>query len=224
MSQTLPNGTILRDRYEIFDLVGQGGMGAVYKAGDLRLRGRVCAVKEVLPELIGVHGTDTGGQAYDQFYREASTLARLDHPNLPKVSDFFSQDGREYLVMDFVPGQDLRQLIEEARRHDSFLDQETVLGWGTQLCDALTYLHTQDPPVLHRDIKPSNIKLAPRGVLKLVDFGLVKLLQPDESQTITVVRDAARWPIRRWNNAAATPAIRTCARTFTRWAPRSIIC
>jgi serine/threonine protein kinase len=188
MSQTLQNGTILRDRYEIVDLVGQGGMGAVYKAEDLRLRGRICAVKEVLPELIGAPGRDTDGQAHDQFYREASTLARLDHPNLPKVSDFFSQDGREYLVMDFVPGQDLRQLIEEARRHDTFLDEEIVLDWGAQLCDALTYLHTQDPPVLHRDIKPSNIKLAPRGVLKLVDFGLVKLLQPDESRTITVVQ------------------------------------
>jgi eukaryotic-like serine/threonine-protein kinase len=188
MSQALSNGTILRDRYEIIDLVGQGGMGAVYKAEDLRLRGRVCAVKEVLPELIGASGPEGEGQAHDQFYREASTLARLDHPNLPKVSDFFSQDGREYLVMDFVPGRDLRQLVEEARQHESILEEETVLGWAVQLCDALTYLHTQDPPVLHRDIKPSNIKLAPRGVLKLVDFGLVKLLQPDESRTITVVQ------------------------------------
>ncbi len=186
MSQTLPIGTILRDRYEIVDLVGQGGMGAVYKADDLRLRGRLCAVKEVLPELIGVPGMEE--QTHEQFYREASILARLDHPNLPKVSDFFAQDGREYLVMDFVPGEDLRQLVEEARRHDTFLEEEVVLGWAAQLCDALTYLHTQDPPVLHRDIKPSNIKLTPRGVLKLVDFGLVKLLQPDESRTVTVVQ------------------------------------
>ncbi len=127
-------------------------------------------------------------QTHDQFYREASTLARLDHPNLPKVSDYFAQDGREYLVMDFVPGQDLRQLVEEARRRDTFLDEEVVLGWAAQLCDALAYLHTQDPPVLHRDIKPSNIKLTPRGVVKLVDFGLVKLLQPDDSRTVTVVQ------------------------------------
>jgi serine/threonine protein kinase len=188
MSQALPNGTILRDRYEIIELVGQGGMGAVYKAEDLRLRGRVCAVKEILPELITGPGLETEGQAHDQFYREASTLARLDHPSLPKVSDFFSQDDREYLVMDFVPGKDLRQLVEEARQRDSFLEEETVLDWAVQLCEALTYLHTQDPPVLHRDIKPSNIKLAPRGVLKLVDFGLVKLLQPDESRTVTVVQ------------------------------------
>ncbi len=186
MSQTLPIGTILRERYLITDLVGQGGMGAVYRADDLRLRGRVCAVKEVLPELISVPGMEE--QAHEQFYREASTLARLDHPNLPKVSDFFQQDGREYLVMDFVAGSDLRQLIEEARRRDAFLEEGEVIGWMDQLCDALTYLHTQDPPVLHRDIKPSNIKLTPRGTVKLVDFGLVKLLQPDETRTVTVVQ------------------------------------
>jgi serine/threonine-protein kinase len=161
-------------------------MGAVYKADDLRLRGRVCAVKEVLPELISQAGV--GEQAHEQFYREASTLARLDHPNLPKVSDFFDHDGREYLVMDFVPGADLRQMVEESRRRDVFLPEDVVLGWAIQLCDALQYLHTQDPPILHRDIKPANIKLTPRGLVKLVDFGLVKLLQPDESRTVTVVQ------------------------------------
>lgn len=186
MSETLAVGAVLRERYEIIDLVGQGGMGAVYKANDLRLRGRICAVKEVLPELVSPTGMED--QAQDQFYREASVLARLDHPNLPKVSDYFEQDLRQYLVMDFVPGSDLRQLVEEARRKDSFVPEEEVLRWATQLCDALTYLHTQEPPVLHRDIKPSNIKLTPRGVVKLVDFGLVKLLQPDESRTVTVVQ------------------------------------
>ena len=186
MQHILESGTILRGRYEILELVGQGGMGAVYKAGDRRLQGRVCAVKEVLPELIAAPGAE--GQAQDQFYREASVLARLDHPNLPKVSDYFEQDGRQYLVMDFVPGQDLRQVADEARRKDSFVPEEDVLAWAAQLCDALTYLHTQEPPVLHRDIKPSNIKLTPRGVVKLVDFGLVKLLQPDENRTVTVVQ------------------------------------
>ena len=186
MSQILPLGTVLRDRYEIVDLIGQGGMGAVYKADDLRLRGRVCAVKEVLPDLISAPGMEA--QTHDQFYREASTLARLDHPNLPKVSDYFADGGREYLVMDFIPGQDLRQLLDEARRKDLFLEEQTVLGWIAQLCDALSYLHTQEPAVLHRDIKPSNVKLTPRGIIKLVDFGLVKLLQPDESRTVTVVQ------------------------------------
>jgi eukaryotic-like serine/threonine-protein kinase len=186
MSQLLSAGAVLRDRYQIVELIGRGGMGAVYRAEDVRLHGRFCAVKEVLPELIGVPGIEE--QTHDQFYREASTLARLDHANLPKVSDYFAENGREYLVMDFVPGRDLRQLVDEARHSDTFLEEENVLGWANQLCDALSYLHTQDPVVLHRDIKPSNIKLTPRGVVKLVDFGLVKLLQPDDSRTVTVVQ------------------------------------
>jgi serine/threonine-protein kinase len=161
-------------------------MGAVYRAEDIRLQGRHCALKEILPELGSL--PETLSQTREQFYREASVLARLDHPNLPKVSDYFSHEGREYLVMDFVPGPDLRELLHDARRQGRFLSEKTVLGWAHQLCDALEYLHSQEPPVLHRDIKPSNIKLTPRGQLKLVDFGLVKLLVPDDSRTVTVVQ------------------------------------
>ena len=161
-------------------------MSAVYRAEDLRLRGRQCAVKEILPEQISAGGPVI--QAQEQFYREASVLASLDHANLPKVSDYFSLKGREYLVMDFVPGRNLKELLDEARRAGQFLDEKQVLNWSLQLCDALEYLHSQDPPVLHRDIKPSNIKLTPRGAIKLVDFGLVKLLAPDDSRTVTVVQ------------------------------------
>ncbi|MGC8839462.1 MAG: serine/threonine-protein kinase [Anaerolineae bacterium] len=186
MHEPLPPGTVLRSRYKIIEEVGQGGMGAVYRAEDLTLAGRQCAVKEVNPDLGGPPSLVE--QAREQFYREASTLARLDHPNLPKVSDYFSEGGREYLVMDFVPGKDLREIANEARRRGEFLPEETVLEWARQLCDALEYLHGQDPPVLHRDIKPANIKLTPSGLIKLVDFGLVKLLVPDDSRTITVVQ------------------------------------
>jgi serine/threonine-protein kinase len=167
-------------------LIGQGGMGAVYKAEDLRLAGRLCAVKEILPDLGGF--AEDRQQMQDQFYREASVLARLDHPNLPKVSDYFTENGRELLVMDFVPGRDLKEVVDEARRREKFLTEREVLDWAAQLCDALSYLHGQEPPVLHRDIKPSNIKLTPRGAIKLVDFGLVKVLAPDDSRTITVVQ------------------------------------
>ena len=186
MNQPLPSGIVLRTRYRIVELIGQGGMGAVYRAEDLRLEGRQCALKEILPEL-GSRG-ETLAQTREQFYREASVLARLDHPNLPKVSDYFSREGREYLVMDYVPGADLREILNDARGHGRYLTEKTVLGWARQLCDALEYLHSQEPPVLHRDIKPSNIKLTPRGQLKLVDFGLVKLLLPDDSRTVTVVQ------------------------------------
>ena len=185
MPTPLKSGEVLRSRYKITNTIGHGGMGSIYLADDIRLEGRQCALKEVehdrsLP-------TDMLRQARDQFLREATVLARLDHPNLPKVSDFFSIGGRDYLVMDFVPGKDLRSLMNEARQRNIFLPERDVLSWASQLADALIYLHSQKPPILHRDIKPSNLKLTPSGLLKLVDFGLVKILASDE-MTITVLQ------------------------------------
>ncbi len=182
----LKPGTLLHGRYKILRPIGRGGMGAVYEAEDTLLEGRRCAIKEILFSF----ETDPSyrEQARLQFYREASVLARLDHPNLPKVSDYFSEGDRDYLVMDFVPGRDLRELIDEAKESGRFLDERMVLNWAEQLCDALDYLHRQDPPIVHRDIKPSNIKLTPDGRIKLVDFGLVKLLAPDEDRTITILQ------------------------------------
>ena len=208
MHQGLQPGTLLRDRYEILSLIGQGGMGAVYKASDRRLPGRLCAIKEILPP--PGPGASALTHAQEQFLREASTLARLDHPNLPKVSDYFAISGqpsdgqetgpappatsRDYLVMDYVPGQDLHQAVQQARREQRFLDWREVLGWMAQLCDALAYLHRQEPPVLHRDIKPGNIKLTPDGRIKLVDFGLVKPLDPDDPKTLTGMRGIGSLP------------------------------
>lgn len=185
MPVPLKTGEVLRNRYRVNRIIGQGGMGSIYLADDLRLQGRLCALKEVehdksLP-------ADLNKQARDQFLREATVLARLDHPNLPKVSDFFSSSGRDYLVMDFVPGKDLRTLMMEARQNQTFLSEREVLSWANQIADALTYLHNQTPPILHRDIKPSNIKLTPSGLVKLVDFGLVKILASDEI-TVTVLQ------------------------------------
>jgi serine/threonine protein kinase len=209
MHQDLKSGTVLRNRYEILALIGQGGMGAVYKAADRRLPGRLCAVKEIWPP----PGLSAEALALTrgQFLREASTLARLDHPNLPKVSDYFTLPpsgeskpdangstslpaSRDYLVMDYVPGQDLQQVVQKARREGQFLDEEGVLGWMVQLCEALTYLHSQVPAVLHRDIKPANVKLTPDGRIKLVDFGLVKPLDPDDPRTLTGLRGIGSLP------------------------------
>jgi serine/threonine-protein kinase len=161
-------------------------MGAVYKAEDLVLEGRMCAVKEMWTDA----NTSSGDleQVQEQFRREASVLARLDHPNLPKVSDYFTQENRDYLVMDYVPGKDLKELMDEARGHNANLTERQVLDWAEQILDALEYLHTQDSPVLHRDIKPANIKLTPSGTIKVVDFGLVKLMAPDEERTVTVLQ------------------------------------
>ncbi len=181
----LQAGDTLRKRYQIRRVIGQGGVGCIYLAEDLRLEGRQCAIKEVvldksLPE-------NLLKESRDQFMREATVLARLDHPNLPKVSDFFSIEESDYLVMDFVPGKDLRTIMLEKREKGGFLEEGDVLNWGNQLADALIYLHEQTPPILHRDIKPSNLKLTPSGLLKLVDFGLVKLLAPGEV-TITILQ------------------------------------
>jgi len=185
LPQSLLNGEVLRDRYEIRKLIGQGGSGSIYLAEDTRLEGRLCALKEV--EHNRALPTEVIEQAREQFFREASVLARLDHPNLPKVSDFFSNGPRDYLVMDYVPGNDLRERMLEARRNKTFLSENEVVQWAVQLADALNYLHQQDPPIIHRDIKPSNIKITPSGLIKLVDFGLVKILAPNEV-TITIIQ------------------------------------
>ncbi len=185
MPQPLKNGEVLRERYAIQEKIGQGGTGNIYLAEDTRLQGRLCAIKEV--EHNSTLPSDIFEQAREQFFREASVLARLDHPNLPKVSDYFSEGARDYLVMDYVPGKDLRELMQEARRNKKFLPEHEVLRWATQIADALHYLHHQTPPIIHRDIKPSNIKITPSGLVKLVDFGLVKIMAPDEV-TITVIQ------------------------------------
>ena len=184
MNSNHKKNEIVKDRYKIREIIGQGGMGCVYLADDLRLSGRLCALKAVnyeqnLPD-------DVIKQTREQFKREATVLARLDHPNLPKVSDFFSDGNRDYLVMDYVPGKDLRNLMFEKKTRSIFLTERDVLNWASQISDALIYLHDQTPIILHRDIKPSNIKLTPNGIIKLVDFGLVKILVSGE-KTITVV-------------------------------------
>lgn len=185
MPAPLKAGDTLRGRYRIRRIIGQGGMGSIYLTDDLRLEGRQCALKEV------EHDKTLSGalikEAREQFLREATVLARLDHPNMPKVSDFFSIGQRDYLVMDFVPGKDLRTLMIESKEKGTFITESEVLNWSNQLADALGYLHHQNPPIVHRDIKPSNLKLTPTGVLKLVDFGLVKLLAPGEV-TITILQ------------------------------------
>ena len=178
-------GDVLRERYKIKNFISRGGMGSIFLAEDLRLKGRLTAVKEVRLDL--TLSDETLRQTRDQFLREATVLARLDHPNLPKVSDFFSEENSDFLVMDYVPGEDLRTLMLESQETGEFLEEKKVLTWANQITDALIYLHSQDPPILHRDVKPSNLKLTPTEVVKLVDFGLVKVLAAKE-ETLTIVQ------------------------------------
>ncbi|NJL93873.1 MAG: serine/threonine protein kinase [Anaerolineae bacterium] len=160
-------------------------MGAVYQAEDTRLAGRLTALKEI--RFAADANEEERAEQRQQFQREASILARLDHPALPKVSDFFSEGSRDFLVMDYVPGYDLRLIIEQHIRQDRHIPENDLLTWAEQLAEALIFLHTQG--ILHRDIKPANIKLTPDERIKLVDFGLVKVLEADEeSETITVVQ------------------------------------
>ena len=164
--------TILQGRYRIVRQLGQGGMGAVYEALDQRLDTTV-ALKETL---------FTDDRLRKQFEREARLLARLHHPALPRVSDHFSEGDGQFLVMQFIPGDDLSEMMN--RKRGPF-PADQVLTWADQLLDALDYLHTQDPQIVHRDIKPQNLKLTSRGQIILLDFGLAKGQAGDISRVTT---------------------------------------
>jgi hypothetical protein len=167
---TLERDSILKDRYKILDILGQGGMGAVYHARDENL-GVEVAVKENL---------FTSEEYSRQFRREAIILANMRHPNLPRVIDHFEvADQGQYMVMDFIEGEDLRQRMD---RVGSLKDEEVIII-GAAICDALDYLHTRKPIILHRDIKPGNIKISPDGQIYLVDFGLAKIVQGSQVTT-----------------------------------------
>lgn len=178
---TLNSGEMVSDRYRIVQLLGQGGMGAVYRAWDIRLE-RPVALKEMIPQVgIAPHMLK---QLRQQFQQEAQILASLNHPGLVRVTDHFSWRNNAYLVMDFVEGESLATRI----KREGAQPDEQVLDWAAQLLDALGYCHQQG--VFHRDIKPHNIIITPEGKVHLVDFGLVKLWNPDDPQTRTVMRGA----------------------------------
>jgi serine/threonine protein kinase len=171
---TLLRGSLLHNRYRILEILGQGGMGSIYKAIDENL-GLEVAVKD---------NSFTTEEYARQFRREAVILANLRHPNLPRVSDHFVIDGQgQYLVMDYIEGEDLRERMDRLGE----IPESEILVISTTLCDALTYMHSRKPPVLHRDLKPGNVKITPQGEIFLVDFGLAKI-STDGQQTSTGAR------------------------------------
>ncbi len=172
--------TVLSNRYEVVSILGCGAMGAVYLAEDQRLTGRRCAIKQNRPDVNAT--VEVRNQSREQFLAEANVLARLDHPSLPKVSDFFVENDNEFLVMDYVEGEDLDSLLQ---RTSQPLAENQIVAWMDQVLDGLAYLHTHgEKPIIHRDIKPANIRLnLQQNRVKLVDFGLVKLFDEENPET-----------------------------------------
>jgi serine/threonine protein kinase/Tol biopolymer transport system component len=170
----LEKNAFLHNRYRVIEILGQGGMGSVYQAVDENL-GVTVALKENL---------FTTDEYSRQFRLEAVILANLRHPNLPRVYDHFIFGEQQYLVMDYIEGEDLRQRMERLGN----ISEEDAVQIGASICDALTYLHTRKPPILHRDIKPGNVKITPEGHIFLVDFGLAKVYQDTTQATSTGAR------------------------------------
>ncbi len=166
----LERGELVNQRYRIIEILGQGGMGAVYRAIDENL-GVEVALKENL---------FTTDEYARQFHREAVILANLRHPNLTRVTDHFIIEGQgQYLVMDYVEGEDLRERMERL----GVISEEEAVQIGAAICDALSYLDSRTEPIVHRDIKPGNVKISPNGHIYLVDFGLAKILEGNQMTT-----------------------------------------
>jgi len=171
-SSVLEPGAVLQDRYRIVRQLGKGGMGAVYEAVDQRLDATI-ALKETF---------SVDERLRRQFEQEARLLAQLHHPALPRVSDYFTEGNRAFLVMQFISGADLAEIISQ---QPGPFPRATVIAWADQLLDALVYLHTRDRQIIHRDIKPHNLKLTSNGRIALLDFGLAKAESADVSTTVS---------------------------------------
>jgi serine/threonine protein kinase len=182
----LPVGTTLSGaRYTLEGLIAQGGMGAVYRAVDTRFN-RPCAVKEMLDDF---REERERVQAIEWFSREATLLLDLNHPCIPRVRDFFAEGGRNYLVMDFIDGYTLAQVLElegnvKGLNGASGITEAHARSWMRQICSVLSYLHSQTPPIIFRDLKPSNIMVTKRDEVKLIDFGIARTFQSQTQATV----------------------------------------
>jgi|GEM_PF-374003 len=170
--EPLPVGHLLDGRYRIYKLLGVGGMGRVYLANDTRLANRPVAVKEMI---LGDGAQER--KAIEDFHREASVLARLSHPSIPQIIDYFGEQGRHYLVMEYVAGGDLQHRLDEMGA-GARMPEANVVEMARQLLDVLQFLHSQKPPIVYRDLKPANIMIDHHGRAMLIDFGIARFLPP----------------------------------------------
>jgi eukaryotic-like serine/threonine-protein kinase len=177
----LQPGDMLQGRYRIVGVLGSGGFSSVYQARDMRFPNvtKLCAIKEMV---ISAPDPKIRELTIQSFEREASMLAMLDHPAIPAVSDYFTEQDRSYLVLDLIRGKDLDRWLEDQTEP---LDQERALEWALQLCDALGHLHSQQPkPIVFRDMKPSNVMLDQYNRIRLIDFGIAKIFEGGNKGTM----------------------------------------
>ncbi|MCE1246583.1 MAG: serine/threonine protein kinase [Firmicutes bacterium] len=180
MSLPLNEGTILSGRYIIRHILGQGGMGAVYLGIDTRIPDKKWAIKE----LWDFGDPSTQQLVQNQFKQEAAILAALDHPNLPRITDFFVDNNKEYLVMDFVEGSTLEDII---KNNGKPLEPDFCVDMASQLIDVLEYLHKQNPPLIFRDLKPANIMITPDRRVKLIDFGIARVFASGKTKDTVIM-------------------------------------
>lgn len=189
----------LRGRYVIVQLVGRGGMAAVYRGLDLRNNATV-AIKEMSQD--GLSPEDVR-DALESFHSEARMLSKLRHYNLPRVYESFEENARQYLVMDFIEGKTLEQRQQEAGNGP--LPVTEVLGWAKQLCSVLGYLHSQKPPIIFRDLKPANIMVTRDGQIKLIDFGIARVFAPGHARDTQVLGTPGYAPPEQYGKTQTDP-------------------
>ncbi len=196
---------ILHERYRILQEIGQGGFGAVYKAMDMRIADRMVAIKEMRQ---GSVSTQEISDATESFKQEAFMLARLKHPNLPSIYDYFTEAGRCYVVMDFIEGETLEDYLARGgngRLPGIPLSVSEVLQIGIQLCNVLDYLHTRQPPIIFRDLKPANIMRANDGQLYLIDFGIARIFKQGKTNDTTALGSPGYAAPEQYGKAQSTP-------------------
>ena len=198
-SERLTEGSVLGNRYKILEIVGRGGMGTVYRARDTRLDSTV-AVKEMTERELP---PDERVAAVRQFEREAKLLGQLSHPNLPRVTDYFVEDDRCYLVMEYVDGETLESMLQT--EPGSPLPLEQVIEWGVELADTLAYLHSQTPPIVFRDLKPANVMISSDGTVRLIDFGIARRFQAGATKDTSLYGSPGYSPPEQYGRAQTDP-------------------